>query len=376
MSRSALLLLLLAACAHDDDRGNGDVIGPFTGRHRFVVDRLDVPTTTAQARALGDDLDNDDVFDNQTGIVIASLFGIGDGNTHGADSVASGAVASSVIMLADDLAFDDTVGVLYLGAEDGAATAAGGVLQGGIFASNRTRTTAAPGDAVVVLPVFQDSAPSALPIFGAEIDLVADGNGGFEGKLRGGLRSDDAFALVGEGLLAMIQARPQSHLSLARDVDTNHDSVLTAAEIADTNLIKTLLASDLTLFGEEALSFGVGFHIIPCDSGNCALSTPATTCFDRVRDGDETDIDCGGPTCGACAEAAVCAAPTDCQTAACDGGHCAAASCTDAVADGLESDLDCGGPCGGCPQGKRCFGGGDCLSGHCSGQFGEGTCQP
>jgi len=309
--------------------------------------------------------------------VIASLFGIGDGNKHGADSLASGAIASSVLVQADDLAFDDSAGVLYFGSDGADATVAGGTLEGGIFTSNRTRTTAVPGAAVVVLPAFQDSDPSALPIFGAEIDLVADGHGGFDGKLRGGLRASDASAIVGAGLLAMIEARPQSHLSLARDVDTNHDSILTAAEIADSTLIKSLLASDVTLFGEDALSFGVGFHILPCDAGNCALSTPANTCFDRVRDGDETDVDCGGPTCGACAAAARCVAPTDCQTGGCDaGGHCAAATCSDGIADGLESDVDCGGPCAACPQGKRCFAPGDCVSSRCSAQFGEGACQP
>lgn len=376
MSRSALLLLCLAACAHDDDRGNGDVVGPFTGEHRFAIDRLDLPTTSVLARQLGDDLDGNEVPDNQAGIVIASLFGIGDGNTHGADSLASGAVASSVLVQADDLSFDDTTGVLYLGSEGADATVAGGRLAGGIFTSNRTLTTAVPGDAVVVLPLFQDSDPSALPIFGAEIDLAADGAGGFEGKLRGGLRTADAFAIVGEGLLAMILARPQSHLSLARDVDTNHDSVLTAAEIEDTSLIKSLLASDVKLFGEEALSFGIGFHMIPCDAGNCALATPVNACFDRVRDGDETDIDCGGPGCGACAAAARCVAPTDCQTGSCDGGRCRAASCSDGLADGLESDVDCGGPCAACPEGKACFAAGDCASGRCSSQFGQGTCQP
>ena len=245
MSRSALLLLCLAACAHDDDRGNGDVVGPFTGEHRFVVDRLDVPTTSVLAQQLGDDLDGDDFPDNQAGMVIASLFGIQDGNTHGADSIASGAIASRVIVQADDLSFDDTVGVFYFGEELASATVAGGTLEGGIFTSNRTRTTAVPADALVVLPVFQDSDPSGLPIIGAEIDLVADGNGGFDGRLRGGLRTTDALDLVGAGLLAMIQARPQSHLSLARDVDTNHDNILSAAEIADTSLIKALVTSDM-----------------------------------------------------------------------------------------------------------------------------------
>src|SRR6185436_837646 len=96
-------------------------------------------------------------------------------------------------------------------------------------------------------------------------------------------------------------------------------------------------------------------------------------CHDRVRNGDETDVDCGG-SCGRCPATAACRVEGDCQTAACDAGRCRAASCSDGVLDGFESDLDCGGNCSPCALGKRCSVTHDCAVGQCSSLFGNGTC--
>ena len=44
-----------------------------------------------------------------------------------------------------------------------------------------------------------------------------------------------------------------------------------------------------------------------------------------MRNGTETDVDCGGPTCGACGTNASCSVGTDCTSGVCDAtGHCAA----------------------------------------------------
>jgi hypothetical protein len=47
-----------------------------------------------------------------------------------------------------------------------------------------------------------------------------------------------------------------------------------------------------------------------------------------------------------------------------------APTCFDRVTNGSESDVDCGGTCPRCVDGKRCASGGDCQSGFCT-----GTCQ-
>jgi len=57
--------------------------------------------------------------------------------------------------------------------------------------------------------------------------------------------------------------------------------------------------------------------------GAVLLSSPAqSTCFDRVRDGAETDVDCGG-YCVPCAEDSACRVPRDCASGRCAEGICA-----------------------------------------------------
>jgi hypothetical protein len=92
------------------------------------------------------------------------------------------------------------------------------------------------------------------------------------------------------------------------------------------------------------LSLGFGVHLAPCPTGHCTKPI-ADPCHDRIRDGDETDVDCGG-SCGACGAGATCALATDCLTQACNGNHCAAPTCDDKIRDGFETGVDCG--WGGC----------------------------
>ncbi len=54
-------------------------------------------------------------------------------------------------------------------------------------------------------------------------------------------------------------------------------------------------------------------------------------------------------------------------------GNCVNGSCLDGLKDGGESDVDCGGGCGACANGKSCKLASDCLSGVCSG---GGSCAP
>jgi hypothetical protein len=45
-----------------------------------------------------------------------------------------------------------------------------------------------------------------------------------------------------------------------------------------------------------------------------------------VKNGTETDIDCGGPTCGGCGDNKVCVAPTDCKSLVCSAANKCAGS--------------------------------------------------
>jgi hypothetical protein len=90
------------------------------------------------------------------------------------------------------------------------------------------------------------------------------------------------------------------------------------------------------------------------------------TCRDGVRNGEETDVDCGGP-CTRCASEKACRETEDCISARCVEGTCAAPTCADGVKNGGESDVDCGGPCAPCASGMFCNGlSKNCASGPCS----------
>ena len=91
-------------------------------------------------------------------------------------------------------------------------------------------------------------------------------------------------------------------------------------------------------------------------------------CFDQRKDGNETDIDCGGGTCTTCANGLKCIADTDCTSNACDANSltCVSDQCSDHRQDGLETDVDCGGGiCSACVNGLKCNIDSDCLSNAC-----------
>jgi hypothetical protein len=48
---------------------------------------------------------------------------------------------------------------------------------------------------------------------------------------------------------------------------------------------------------------------------------PGATCSDGVKNGNETDVDCGGPDCPPCANGRLCDSNTDCGTARCGDGR-------------------------------------------------------
>ncbi|MSP59704.1 MAG: hypothetical protein EXR72_05060 [Myxococcales bacterium] len=92
----------------------------------------------------------------------------------------------------------------------------------------------------------------------------------------------------------------------------------------------------------------------------------ATLCANGQKDGDESDVDCGG-SCTGCGKGGECGKDGDCGSAACKFGQCVAAGCSDGMKGGMESDIDCGGPCLGCLIGKGCGANADCTTNQCSG---------
>jgi hypothetical protein len=361
--KQLLVVFALAACGSND----GDIVGPFTGTtHRFAIDRIAMPATSDDTTAFGDDLDGDGTADNQLGVIFAALSMTHDATTHGADMIGAGVIASTVTIQGDA-----TAGVMYYGTANAAATVMGGTFSAGAFASNRSATTHHPGAATIVLPVFADADPLAMPLADMEIDLAPDGAGGYDGKVRGGIPLADAYTAADAGIAQMMIDNPTAHLVFARVIDTDHDGMVTPDEVGQSSLLAAFLVADL--MAPHLVSVGFAIHLAPCDAG-CSPPPPTDTCHDRIVDGDESDIDCGG-SCLPCATAAACAIPADCQSKACDGGHCRAPSCTDGVRDGFESDVDCGANCPKCAQGQACANSDDCASAKCSGAVAStGTC--
>lgn len=80
----------------------------------------------------------------------------------------------------------------------------------------------------------------------------------------------------------------------------------------------------------------------------CFVGGGGQRCDDGLRNGNESDVDCGG-SCGPCAPGARCFSGNDCLSGACISGICSAlASCNDGVQNGNETGVDCGGSCQAC----------------------------
>ncbi len=103
-----------------------------------------------------------------------------------------------------------------------------------------------------------------------------------------------------------------------------------------------------------------------CDqySGECQVQTDhcKNGVFDEAK---ETDVDCGGMCSKKCKVDENCEIDSDCLSGMCDDDVCVSASCNDNVKNGHESDVDCGGTCPGCQEGAHCWLNSDCLSKNC-----------
>ena len=114
-----------------------------------------------------------------------------------------------------------------------------------------------------------------------------------------------------------------------------------------------------------------------CTSAVCGLGNvcAANGYTDGLKDFGESDVDCGGNTTdGAppCADGLKCVKANDCgATSVCDlTNTCEQPTSSDGIKDGTETDVDCGGGAPtnapACATGKTCGIGADCMSGGCN----------
>ncbi len=127
----------------------------------------------------------------------------------------------------------------------------------------------------------------------------------------------------------------------------------------------------LKCVSDNGPKFGLGSTYDVCVPPHCANDT---------KDGDETDVDCGG-SCGGCTNSMDCNYNSDCRQdldgngtndLLCDEeGFCYSDLCLNNIQNSFESDIDCGGFCPCCSQGKSCdqeddcCSGSDCIAGAC-----------
>lgn len=107
LAAAAVLPMSLVACGGDD----GGEIVPMGEHYHYVVNQAFVPTTNTQARDYGLDLNGDGTVDNQLGMVLSTLAGMG----FDIQATIDGAVAEGSIILLVDLQTPDLMNTTNAG---------------------------------------------------------------------------------------------------------------------------------------------------------------------------------------------------------------------------------------------------------------------
>lgn len=361
------------------------VTGPFGGAtHRFRVDQLTLPVRTAGVGVPFADDFGDGIRHNQLAEVVGVIGLAGLQSQSIAAELAAGSIDLRVELVSEDtrLEEDASVGVRFLGGAHADGDQMGATLHKGKLVSNRIAEMRAPLSASISLPLFANADPVEWPLEAIELELTADGHGGFDGQLHAAAATaaGGSDALVGAAYPAFVQmvtAHPEAEGWAIHNFDSNRDGQISTAELAGNSWVEAAIEPDVQLHDatgrfapaklpgdpalRDALTVGVGFHLVACGDDACTLPPAAPRCDDRVRNGDESAVDCGG-SCARCAAGLACVSDGDCQSGACGGGFCAPPTCSDGVRDGFETDIDCGPGCAPCAAGKQCFDDSDCAA--------------
>jgi hypothetical protein len=105
---------------------------------------------------------------------------------------------------------------------------------------------------------------------------------------------------------------------------------------------------------------------IDCGGGcpsACAIDATDPTSNDQIKDNGESDVDCGGANAPKCADGKACMTNADCASGFCpeQAKICRLPRNDDRVQNGAETDVDCGGPnAPRCVAGKKCLTDSDC----------------
>ena len=125
------------------------------------------------------------------------------------------------------------------------------------------------------------------------------------------------------------------------------------AGLASNNLDAFIGANNWTMtppFGvsTEVMTTGGAIDSLRISDARRDYSTIRRNCSNGAFDSGETAADCGGICGTGCAIGQACDAGSDCSSGVCSAGSCASPSCADRVRNGSETGVDCGGGCGPC----------------------------
>jgi hypothetical protein len=128
---------------------------------------------------------------------------------------------------------------------------------------------------------------------------------------------------------------------------------------ADNNAVANYNIATNNDYGQIYASPGAGFTNSNPWANFASTAPAAPSCTDGIKDGNETDVDCGGGTCPPCALGKDCNVGTDCASGYCSGGVCVAAPLANGSA---------------CTSGSQCSSS-HCVDGVCCNNACSGTCQ-
>lgn len=243
--------------------------------YAFIQHGWVFPASGADWRAVGFDFDDDDLPENQAGMLLGALGSLGlaidDANLQ---QLSRGDTILGHVVRADSLANDRSVAwqlwsmsgapPSYDGTDRLGPGAVDGELTGEILAGV---LTAQYGEAVIRVPLFPDQPPVLFPLVEARLEL--DLRGPCRGRIGGVLdRAGLATALdqVGRQTVAHMAAHPEHSFTAAAHefFDQNNDGEVTASEVAAFG--QQLLRADVDLDGDripDAVSLAVPFECAP-----------------------------------------------------------------------------------------------------------------
>jgi len=107
---------------------------------------------------------------------------------------------------------------------------------------------------------------------------------------------------------------------------------------------------------------------VPVDANQCTDNVCMAGVPSNPNSAAGATCTTGGTVCSGAGTCVACVVGSDCTSGVCGAGNvCAAPSCTDGVKNGIETDLDCGGgTCPTCALTKGCTVANDCSSGTCT----------